>query len=91
MDKVLFERDLTIDSKRRATLSGAEYDHYHMKRYDDGTIVLEPRVLVHPDAISEDLLQMMDDSMENFRKGVVSEPVELTDELRAFAGEQDEE
>jgi hypothetical protein len=72
------EYDAKIDIKRRLTLRGARYDHYHVKEYDDGRIELEPRELTDPLEISRRTLAMMDASMENLKKGVVSEPIDLS-------------
>ena len=48
-----------------------------IKSYD-GKIVLEPRVLVKPFEISKNTLSMMDSSVENFRNGIVSDPIDLS-------------
>jgi hypothetical protein len=42
------EYDARIDVKKRVTLRGARYNHYHVHEYSDGRIVLEPRVLAAP-------------------------------------------
>lgn len=86
---VVAERDVKLDAKKRVTLSGAEYEHYRMIQYDDGRIVLEPRVLVHPEEISARTLDAMDIAMRNLERGLVSEPVQLTGGQVAFA--EDEE
>ena len=88
--EVLNEYDTTIDSKFRITVRGKArnklYKNYHVKIYTDGHIVLEPRVLVHPDQISEKTLKMMDSAMENYAKGNYSESVDLN-EMRKLADE----
>ena len=83
MPHVVFEKDLDLDDKKRATLTGAEYDRYHMTRMDDGTIILEPRVLVHPSELSEAALARLDRAADNFKKGKVSAPVNPEDLLRS--------
>jgi hypothetical protein len=80
--KVLKEYDTTLDTKHRFTLRGvskqaADYKNYHVKIYDDGKIVMEPRVLVDPKLISKRTLQMMDRGIKNFSKGKVSEPLDI--------------
>ncbi len=40
--------------------------------------MLEPRVLVKPFEISKNTLSMMDSSVENFRNGIVSDPIDLS-------------
>ena len=76
------EYDAKVDVKRRVTLRGASFDHYHVKEYADGKIELEPRQLVAPFEVSRLSLRMMDQSMENFSKGEVSAPIIL----QAFQG-----
>ena len=76
------EYDAKVDVKRRVTLRGASFDHYHVKEYEDGRIELEPRQLVTPFEVSRLSLKMMDQSMENLKKGRVSDPIDL----RAFTG-----
>ena len=73
------EYDARIDVKRRVTLRGARYDHYHVQEYSDGRIVLEPRVLAAPFEVSRKTLAQMDSSMKNLRKGKVSKPIDLSD------------
>lgn len=45
--------DARIDSKKRITLRGAQTEYFHVSEHDDGTIILSPRTLVHPDQVSE--------------------------------------
>ena len=71
------EYDAKIDMKKRLTLRGASYTHYHVREYKDGRIVLEPRELVKPFTVSRRTLKMMDSSMANLKKGIVSEPIDL--------------
>ena len=72
------EYDARIDVKKRVTLRGARYDHYHVQEYSDGRIVLEPRVLAAPFEVSRKTLAQMDSSMKNLKKGKVSKPIDLT-------------
>ncbi len=78
MDAVLREYDAKIDTKKRITLRGSSYDYYHVIEFPNGKIELEPRVLVDPFEISEDTLRMVDASMKNLKKGIASEPVDLS-------------
>ncbi len=71
------EYDARIDVKKRVTLRGARYGHYHVSEYRDGRIVLEPRVLAKPFDVSARTLKMMDKSVANLKKGTVSEPIDL--------------
>ena len=71
------EYDAKLDSKKRLTIRGARTKHYHVTEYDDGTVELSPRELIHPDEISRRTLQMMDKAMENLKEGKVSKPVDM--------------
>ena len=75
---VLKSYDAKIDSKKRITLRNASYEYFHVEEYDDGRILLEPRELTKPLQISVNTLKTMDSSMENFNKGLVSEPIDLS-------------
>lgn len=68
-----------IDGKKRVTLRGAAYQYYHVKEYDNGCIILEPRELVTPDTISKKTLEEMDEAIKNFKKNTVSPPIDLSD------------
>lgn len=66
-----------VDSKKRITIRNASYEYYNVQEFEDGKIVLEPRVLVSPDEISENTLKMMDSSMSNLKNGKASKPIKL--------------
>lgn len=68
-----------IDSKKRVTLRNAAYQYYHVKEYNNGCIMLEPRVLTVPETLSERTLSDMDQAVANFKLGKVSSPVDLSD------------
>jgi hypothetical protein len=72
------EYDASVDMKKRITLRGSRYSHYHVVECEDGKIILEPRVLVSPFELSKNTLSVMDSSMENYKKGTVSKPVDLS-------------
>jgi hypothetical protein len=46
------EYDAKLDSRKRITIRDGEYDHYHVREFEDGRIVLEPRVLVAPNPVT---------------------------------------
>jgi hypothetical protein len=71
------EYDAHLDMKKRVTLRGAEAEYYAVRMFEDGHIVLEPRVLVPPDMISKRTLKMLDKASTNFKKGKVSKPIDL--------------
>lgn len=77
MPEVTNEYDAKTDSRGRVTLRGAEFDHYHVREYADGTIELEPRVLVDP-RVSKRTLRMMDRAMARVDEGEVGEELDLS-------------
>jgi hypothetical protein len=76
--------DAKIDTKKRVTLRGAHYNHYHVLEYPDGRIILEPRELIAPFELSVRTLETMDESVANLEKGKASQPIDLS----AFSGEE---
>ena len=80
------EYDAKIDSKKRLTIRGARTTHYHVTEYEDGTVELSPRTLIHPDEISRRTLSMMDKAMENLTDGETSDPVDM-DQLKELLEE----
>jgi hypothetical protein len=66
-----------LDSKKRITIREPEYAYYHVREYEDGHIEMYPRVLVDPGTISENTLHMLDKAMDNYKKGRVSEPIDV--------------
>jgi hypothetical protein len=74
--KSVKEYEARLDSRKRITLRDAEFENYHVTTYEDGTIVLEPRILVAPDSLSRNSLRMMDRSVANLEKGVISDPID---------------
>jgi len=78
MPKAIAEYDLKTDAKKRVTLRRA-YDYYHATEYEDGRIVLEPRVLRAPEAISRLTLSHMDSAMRAFAAGDVGDEFDLSE------------
>ncbi len=68
-----------LDSKNRLTIRDAMYEYYSVQEYDNGCVILEPRVLTEPDSISKKTLDSMDKAVANFKEGNVSEPIDLSD------------
>ena len=77
--EVIKDYDVHIDSKKRVTLRGARYQYYNVREYENGCIMLEPREWITPDSISARTLKEMDQSIQNFKLGKVSEPIDLSD------------
>lgn len=78
MPTAVREYDAKLDSKRRITLRSSNYLYYHVQELNNGTIVLDPRELTAPFEVSSNTLSMMDQSIQNFRAGKVSEPIDLS-------------
>ena len=78
MEKVINRYDAKVDNKKRISIRGSKYDYYSVTEYDDGKVILEPRILVAPIKISNNTLSMMDKSVENIDKGTISEPIDLS-------------
>lgn len=78
-EKPVVERDVRLDSSNRVTISKPMYEYYAMKQFADGTIVLEPRVLVTPGEVSRRVLSDMDDVMRNLGAGVAGDEFDLTE------------
>ncbi|MCR5177332.1 MAG: hypothetical protein K6C05_10885 [Anaerovibrio sp.] len=77
--EALRDYDVHIDSKKRVTLRGAKYHYYNVREFENGCIILEPRELSIPKDISARTLKDMDRAIVNFKSGVVSEPIDLSD------------
>lgn len=78
MENATREYDAKVDSKKRLTLRETPYEYYHVEHYPDGRILLQPRQLVEPFRVSENTLNMMDQSMENLKNGVSGAAVDLS-------------
>ena len=76
---VVSQYDAAVDAKKRISLRGTKVKHFHVKALSDGRYLLEPRVLVPPEAVSPRALKMLDESVANLKKGRVSPPIDLPD------------
>ena len=77
MENILREYDAKIDNKKRLTIRLSLFDHYHIKEYDDGCILLEPRELVEPLCISDNTLHIFDSSVSNLKKEEFLNPMNI--------------
>ena len=89
METIIRKYDAKLDSKKRLTIRGTKFEFYHINEFNDGTIILKPRVLVNPNEISENTLRMMDNSVKNYKEGAVSKLVNL-DKYFKMVEESDE-
>jgi len=77
--KIIKDYNAHIDSKNRITLREAAYEYYNVKVYENGCMLLEPRELVTPHQISSRTLKDMDEAINNFKSGKVSDAIDLSD------------
>lgn len=75
---VLLDYDVAADAKNRISLRGANAKYFHVLALSNGSYMLEPRVLVPPDAIPATTLKMLNRSVANLKKGKVSSPIDLS-------------
>lgn len=75
---VINDYDVAADAKNRISLRGAKAKYFHVKALSNGSYMLEPRVLVPPDAIPAKTLKMLNRSVANLKKGKVSAPIDLS-------------
>ena len=71
-----------LDAKKRLTLRGIKTEFFQVKVFSDGQVMLEPRVLVPPSAVSKRTLKMLEGAVANFKKGRVSAPVDIAQATR---------
>jgi hypothetical protein len=73
---VIAEMDVKKDSRNRITLpADAEFEHYHVKAFEDGHLELYPRVLADP-LISVRTLEMMDRAMAHIAQGEADDAID---------------
>ena len=70
--------DVAADAKKRINLRGAKTKYFHVKAFSNGCYLLEPRVLVPPQAISSRSLKMLGKSVASLKKGLASASVDLS-------------
>lgn len=92
--KKVAEYDSQVDSGRRITLRKRKdvkaFDHYHTTVFEDGTVLLRPRVLVAPElAIEKSTLQMIDESIQNAKAKKLGDTFDL-DDFKELLSEKDE-
>ena len=75
---VLQGYDVAADAKNRISLKGAKAKYFHVLALSNGSFVLEPRVLVPPDAVPARTLKMLNRSVANLKKGEVSPAIDLS-------------
>lgn len=79
---VVADYDVAADAKKRISLRNASAKYFHVKALSNGSFLLEPRVLVAPDAIPARTRRMLDQSVANLKRGMASPPIDLTPFLK---------
>lgn len=54
MQTIVKQYDAKVDSKKRITLRDAKYEYYSVTTYDDGSVSLEPKVLMPNNRITKE-------------------------------------
>ncbi len=75
---IIEEYDVAADAKRRISLRHAKAKYFRVMSLSNGSYLLEPRVLVPPQAVSRRTLEMLDKAAANLKKGLASPPIDLT-------------
>ena len=75
---VIARYDVAADAKRRVSLRNAKTKYFHVKALSNGCYLLEPRVLVPPQAVPARTLKMLTHSVATLKKGLASPPIDLT-------------
>lgn len=76
--RIVGRYDVAADDKKRISLRGARAKYFHVKAFANGSYLLEPRVLVPPQAVSTRTLKMLDQSVAQLQRGLASAPIDLT-------------
>jgi len=75
--EVVESYDVAADAKKRINLRNAKTKYFHVKAFSNGAYLLEPRVLVPPEAISARVMKMIEQSAANLKKGRASAPIDF--------------
>jgi hypothetical protein len=75
--QIAAEYDVAADDKKRISLRNATPKYFHVKALTNGCFLLEPRLLVAPEAIPSRTRRRLEPSAANLRKGRASAPVDL--------------
>ena len=54
MQTIVKQYDAKVDSKKRIILRDAKYDYYSVTTYDDGSVSLEPKVIMPKEKITRE-------------------------------------
>ncbi len=73
---------MAADAKKRISLRNATTKYFNIKALSNGCYLLEPRVLVPPQALTPRVRKMLDQSVASLKKGLASPPIDLTPFLK---------
>ncbi|MGA2222071.1 MAG: hypothetical protein ABSH21_09915 [Verrucomicrobiia bacterium] len=79
---VVAHYDVAADDKKRISLRTARTKYFHVKALSNGCFLLEPRLLVPPQAIPARTRKMLEESVAHLKKGIASVPIDLTPFLK---------
>ena len=79
---VVADYDVAADAKKRISLRNPTTKYFHVKALSNGCFLLEPRVLVAPEALPPRTRKMLEQSVTNLKAGVASPPIDLTPFLK---------
>lgn len=74
---VVADYDVAADAKKRISLRNARTKYFHVKALSNGSFLLEPRVLIAPDAVPVRTRKMLEQSVTNLKRGMASPPIDL--------------
>lgn len=80
---VIEHYDVAADAKSRISLRKATTKYFHVKALSNGAYLLEPRVLVPPQALTAKTRKMLDAAAVNLKQGKASAAIDLTPFLKA--------
>ena len=75
---IVADYDAAADAKQRISLRNAKAKYFHVQALSNGGYLLEPRVLVPPEAPSSRTRKMLERSVASLKKGIASPPIDLT-------------
>lgn len=75
---MISQYDIVADAKNRISLRNATAKYFHVRAFSNGCYILEPRILVKPASLSERSLKMIDQSVDELKRGKASPPIDLS-------------
>ena len=76
--RVVRNYDTAADARNRVSLRGARTKYFHVKALSNGCYLLEPRILVAPEAVSSRALKKLERAVAASKKEKISAAVDLS-------------